>query len=115
MLIGDSTGRDSGLVIEEGTDADQQEVEGRSVDLRREEDDANTAGWDVVGVATAAVSNCRVDRAGRAAGEVRTSVRHGADHHLKVFFDVPYGPCRVVAAGSQASVEMLVLGKCAGH
>lgn len=73
VLIGDNTGRDSGLVTEEGTDADPPEVEGRSVDLRKVEDVADTAGWDVVGVARAPVSSGKVDRAGKVAGEVGTS------------------------------------------
>src|SRR2546421_10478977 len=103
------------MVTEEGTDADQSAVEGRSADSRRAESVADMAGWDVVEGATALVGNCTVDRAGRVAGEARASVRHEKDRHLKVFFDVPYGPWRAVAVGSQASVETLVLGKRAGH
>lgn len=72
MLTGDSMDRGFDWVTEEGTDACQLEVADRSVDLRRAEDVADTAGWDVLGVAKAVARNCRVDRAGRVAGGVRT-------------------------------------------
>jgi hypothetical protein len=72
VLIGDSMGRGSGLVTEEGTDACLPEVADRSVGLRRAGGVADIAGWDVVGVATVPVRNYKEDRAGRAVGEVRT-------------------------------------------
>jgi hypothetical protein len=42
-------------------------------------------------------------------------VRHEADHRLKVFSDVPDVSYQVVAVGSQASAEMLALGKHVEH
>jgi hypothetical protein len=93
-------------VTEEGTDACQLEVADRNVDLRRVEDVADIAGWNVLGVARAAARNYMVDRPGRVAGEVRTWVQHEADHRLKLFFDVTCVSYLVAAVGSQASAEM---------
>jgi hypothetical protein len=113
--FGDGMGRGSGWVAEKGTDAAPPRVVDRSVDLRRVDDVASIAGWDVAGVAKAPVRSYMVDRPGRVAGEARTQVRHEADHYLKVFFDVPYVSCLVAGVGSQASGEMSVLGKHVEH
>lgn len=108
-------GRGCGLVAEEGTDAYLPKVADRSADLRKVGDVADTAGWDVVGVAKGQVRNYKADRAGRIASEAMTSVQHDADHCLMVFSDVPYVPYQVEAAESRATAETLVLGKHVEH